>query len=259
MLGLSKSRDGRYRRPGSNQAVASRARGAWPHGPSRGAGALAPGQLSGRTLACAGGAVCCGKEAGPWPDWPIRGTRALARGQCPGRKLACAGGAVCCGKETKKAPAKPPARTCVIVLHKRERQLAAPRREETAQALGRGRAFTSRSGASVSSPPQGANRSAGAPAADVRHRLDQARRKPPLQGANCSAGAPAADVRHRLDQARASARRPKARIAPREHPPRTCSFLSIRRERQLAAPRREETAEALRLEISVKMCYNRFQ
>ena len=45
---------------------------------------------------------------------------------------------------------------------------------------------------------------------------------------------------------RGVSRRSKARIAQREHPPRTCFFLSIKRERQLAAPRREETAEALR-------------
>ena len=37
----------------------------------------APGQLSGRQLACAGGAVCCGKEAGPWPHGPSRGTGAI--------------------------------------------------------------------------------------------------------------------------------------------------------------------------------------
>ena len=44
--------------------------------------------------------------------------------------------------------------------------------------------------------------------ADVRLPLDQARRKPPLQGANCSAGAPAADVRQRPAQARPSAAAP---------------------------------------------------
>ena len=52
---------------------------------------------------------------------------------------------------------------------------------------------------------------------DALFPLDQARRKPPLQGANRSAGASAADVRVRFDQARASARRSKARLAQSEH------------------------------------------
>ena len=62
--------------------------------------------------------------AGPWPDWPCR--------------------LLACGKAG--GPVKPSARTCVSVLHKRERLLAAPRRElaragthreETAEALRR--------------------------------------------------------------------------------------------------------------------------
>ena len=46
--------------------------------------------------------------AGPWPDWPCR--------------------LLACGK-AGKLPAKLTAHTRVIVPHKRERQLAAPRRE----------------------------------------------------------------------------------------------------------------------------------
>ncbi len=42
-----------------------------------------------------------------------------------------------CGK-AGKGTAKPPARTCTILSIKRERQLAAPGREETAEALRRG-------------------------------------------------------------------------------------------------------------------------
>ena len=141
----------------------------------------APGQLSGRRLACAGGAVCCRKEAGPWPDWPCR---------------------LLASRKAGKVPAKPAARTCTILSIKRGPQ----------------------------PPLQGANRSAGAPAAKRQRRHS------------------AADALLPFDEARASARRSKARrdsggtpprIAQREHPPRTCVSVLHKRERQLAAPRRE--------------------
>ena len=74
---------------------------------------------------------------GAWPHGPSRGTRALARGQLSRRHLACAGGAVCCGKEARKVPAKLAARTRASESIKRERQLAAPRRELASPATDR--------------------------------------------------------------------------------------------------------------------------
>ena len=75
---------------------------------------------------------------------PVRGRtgrvagRALrAPGQLSGRQLACAGGAVCCGKEAGKDTGKLVAWTRFYLSIKRERQLAAPWREETAEALRR--------------------------------------------------------------------------------------------------------------------------
>ena len=53
-------------------------------------------------------------------------------------------------RKAGKVPAKPPARTYMNGSIKRERQLAAPRREETAEALRRGRALSSRSSAAFS-------------------------------------------------------------------------------------------------------------
>ena len=175
----------------------------------------------------------------------VAGRALRAPEQCPGRKLACAGGAVCCGKETKKAPAKPPARTCVIVLHKRERQLAAPRRRRDSPGTGPRTCFHL-------SIKRGASRRSKA-------RIDSGG-TPPVRGRTGQAGfLPAARPertqqnhrRGREASARSGAalsRRPKARIAQREHPPRTCFFLSIKRERQLAAqganrPVRSRTAD----------------
>ena len=73
---------------------------------------------------------------------------------------------------------------------KRERQLAAPWREETAQALGRGRAFASRSSAALS------RRS--------RARIDSGG-TPPLRSAKRQPRHWAADVYYPLDEARPSA------------------------------------------------------
>ena len=113
----------------------------------------APGQCQGGKLACAGSVAGLAKPASC-----LRQGRGVAPQAC--RLLAC-------GK-AGKGTAKPPARTCTILSIKRERQLAAPRREETAEALRRellsgstrrGRASASCTSASVSSPLQGANRS----------------------------------------------------------------------------------------------------
>ena len=57
---------------------------------------------------------------------------------------------------------------------------------------------------------------------------------------------PPARTRVTVPHKRGVNRRSKARIAPYGYAPRTRFFLSIRRERQLTAPWREETAEALR-------------
>ena len=158
----------------------------------------APGQLSGRRLACAGSvaglampASCLrqgrkGHSKAPGADVrhrldqarrkpPLQGAnrqrrhsaagRALrAPGQLSGRQLACAGGAVCCKKKAGKDTAKPPPRTRFFLSIKRERQLAAPRRELPRAGTHRARALTAQSGASGSLPPQGADCSAGAPA-----------------------------------------------------------------------------------------------
>ena len=61
-------------------------------------------------------------------------------------------------RKAGKVPAKLAARTRGIGSIKRERQLAAPGRDLTAEALRRGREVSSCTGVSVSSPPQGAKR-----------------------------------------------------------------------------------------------------
>ena len=71
----------------------------------------------------------CGSAAVRARTEQFAGRALNAPGQLSKRQLACARGAVCCGKEAGKIPAKLPARTCISVLHKRERQLAAPWRD----------------------------------------------------------------------------------------------------------------------------------
>ena len=190
-----------------------------------------------------------------------------------------------------KVPAKPPARTCVSVLHKRGvsppvrgrtghagflptarpggctpgmpasclrqdrkgpskptpadvRQrpaqarhfAAAPGRELTAQALGRellsgstrrGRETAARSSTSASSPVRGRTGHAGF--------LPTARPERSQQS----------QWRGRAFSSRSGAafrRRPRARIVQSGHGPRTCVSVPHRRERQLAAPRRESSS-----------------
>ena len=124
---------------GRTGQVAGRAH--WRAGNYQGVPSLAR-EVRGRTGQAA--LLPSARAGGCTPGTPVRGRtgrvagRALrAPGQLSGRTLACAGGAVCCGKEAGKVSAKPMARTCSSVPHKRERQLAAPWREETAEALRR--------------------------------------------------------------------------------------------------------------------------
>ena len=125
VAGLAKPRDGRWRRPGSNQDANSRAREG-----------VAP-------QACRCGA------ARAKPPSRLRQGRGAALQAC--RLFAFRKGG--------KVSVKPMARTCVIAPHKRERQLAAPWRELLCGSTRRGRASSSCTSASVSSPLQGANRS----------------------------------------------------------------------------------------------------
>ena len=150
----------------------------------------------------------------------VAGRALSAPGQCPGRKLACAGGAVCCGKEAKKVPAKPPARTCVD-LSKSTSEASCPWRELTAEALRRGtgaigaraiirtsarlRGVRGRTGQAALSPSARAGSCAPGTSASC---LRQGR-----EGPSETTGA---DVRQRPAQARASARRC---VAARGKPP----------------------------------------
>ena len=115
-----------------------------------------------------------------------------------------------------KGPSEPPARTRGIGSIKRERQLAAPGREETAEALRRGGCTP---GMLASCVPQG------------RGVAPQACRPLAFRKGGRARKTTGADARHRPAQARASARRSVARrdspgtgprIAPCGHAPRTC-------------------------------------
>ena len=111
----------------------------------------------------------------------------MAPGQCPGRKLACAGGAVCCGKEAGKDTAKPPPETCVSVLHKRGVSRRSVARRDSGGTPPRGlhprQAGFLRSarpggcipGKPASCVPQGRKGPSETTGADVRYRSAQAR------------------------------------------------------------------------------------
>ena len=73
-------------------------------------------------------------------------------------------------------PAKSMARTCVIVLHKRERQLAAPWREETAEALRRCVAARAKPASCLRQGRKGPSETFGADVLSVLHKRGASRR-----------------------------------------------------------------------------------
>ena len=106
-------------------------------------------------------------SGGCTPGKPVRGRTgqaalspsARAGGCTPGMPASCVpqGRKGPSFRKAGKVPAKLAARTRASESIKRERQLAAPRRDLTAEALRRGREVSSCTGVSVSSPLQGAN------------------------------------------------------------------------------------------------------
>ena len=115
MAARAESRDGRYRRPGSYRDVSSRARGPWPDWPSRGTGAVGARAII-RTSA------------------RLRGRGRLLRE----RSRSVAGLAMPPSCVPQGRTQQSPRRGRAFSSRSSAAQAAAPRREETAQALGRG-------------------------------------------------------------------------------------------------------------------------